>query len=681
MSLVFVALVLLAQATPPETASSTVSEEIYVRARRIRRQPALITVRPEEARRVPGTQGDALKVVQNLPGVGRPQLGSGQLVVWGAAPKDTRIFVDGLEIPALYHLGGVRSVLSTDLVQSIDLLPGGYGADYGRGLGGIVRTTTKKLEHEEWGGFLAADFLDASGLIKIPITPKFRAAVAGRFGWLDRVVDALDDDFSEIFVVPKYSDYQAKATLDLRENEALSFLLLGAHDRLERAVLARDPKERKSESESLDFQRYSLAYERSFDDGTSVLVTPGITYERTRKNALYAGIPAQLEVEAWRWAVRAEYRAPLENWIKLSLGADAEGASHLVFRTGSLNVPAREGDLYVFGRPPGDDVAADDYRVELAGVAPFAVAELEFGPLKLSPGLRLDVFAVDGERALPANTTQLELGYFRTHFVFEPRIAFELQIFEPLSLRGAAGIYHQAPESEELSAVFGSPALGLARAHHATLGALVSLAAGVSAELTTYYEALDELVSRATNTTPQLARALVQRGEGTNIGAQVLLRKRFAAGLSGWLSYTLSRSERRDAPDLPVRLFDYDQTHVLSAVAGYEFESWNFGARVRWSSGFPRTPVESAFVDLRRDRFQPIFGEHNSTRIPAFFQADLRIERSFDFHPAKASIYLDLQNITFQKNVEELTYSADYQERGSITGLPFLGVLGARVEL
>ena len=32
-------------------------------------------------------------------------------------------------------------------------------------------------------------------------------------------------------------------------------------------------------------------------------------------------------------------------------------------RVGSVNLPAREGDITVFGQPPGDDVNADDWNV------------------------------------------------------------------------------------------------------------------------------------------------------------------------------------------------------------------------------------------------------------------------------------------------------------------------------
>ena len=110
-----------------------------MRAPRIKKEAVETRIRTEEARRVPGTQGDTLKVVQNLPGVGRSAFGSGQLIVWGSAPKETRVNVDGVEIPALYHVGGLRSTVNADLVRSIDLVAGSYGAEYGRGLGGLVR--------------------------------------------------------------------------------------------------------------------------------------------------------------------------------------------------------------------------------------------------------------------------------------------------------------------------------------------------------------------------------------------------------------------------------------------------------------------------------------------------------------------------------------------------------------
>ena len=71
--------------------------------------------RPSRRRSVPGTQGDVLKVVENLPGVARAAAGSGALVVWGSAPQDTRVYVDGVHVPRLYHDGGYRSIVQLGL--------------------------------------------------------------------------------------------------------------------------------------------------------------------------------------------------------------------------------------------------------------------------------------------------------------------------------------------------------------------------------------------------------------------------------------------------------------------------------------------------------------------------------------------------------------------------------------
>src|SRR5215468_1970736 len=80
-----------------------VDDAAVVRAPRIKKEAVETRIRTEEARKVPGTQGDTLKVVQNLPGVARSAFGSGQLIVWGSSPKETTVNVDGVQIPSLYH--------------------------------------------------------------------------------------------------------------------------------------------------------------------------------------------------------------------------------------------------------------------------------------------------------------------------------------------------------------------------------------------------------------------------------------------------------------------------------------------------------------------------------------------------------------------------------------------------
>ena len=80
---------------------------------------------------------------------------------------------------------------------------------------------------------------------------------------------------------------------------------------------------------------------------------------------------------------------------------------------------------------------------------------------------------------------------------------------------------------------------------------------------------LDDLVAPDLAVTPALVRAHTQDGVGTVFGMQLTARVLGWHGASGWLSYNLSRSRRKDAVDQAWRYFDHDQTHGLIAVAGW----------------------------------------------------------------------------------------------------------------
>ena len=145
----FFALAIFA-AAPESTAWASDAYETVVIAPPVREAGEADLSTPE-LRQIPGAQGDAGKALENLPGVARPGLTGGELVVWGAAPEDTRVVVDGIEIPALYHLGGLRSIVHSGFLRTLTLVPGGYGAEYGRGLGGLVRLVSRAPPVESRG--------------------------------------------------------------------------------------------------------------------------------------------------------------------------------------------------------------------------------------------------------------------------------------------------------------------------------------------------------------------------------------------------------------------------------------------------------------------------------------------------------------------------------------------------
>jgi len=670
-------------------------EEVVVRAARIKKEAVETRIRTEEARRVPGTQGDTLKVVQNLPGVARASFGSGDLVVWGSSAKETRVTVDGVEIPALYHMGGLRSTIHSDLVRSIDLSPGAYGAENGRGLGGLVRIELSPLPTMQGvHGSVAVDVIDAAAAVQAAVTPKLRFSLSGRWSYLDHLMPLVTSkDIGDFFPIPKSFDMQLRAAQGLRKDEEVTVTALTSSDKLRRTIPASGSQDTRAQDNSLDFQRVLVGYTRLFEDGSSTRLTPSFGRDERKQIMTIGGVRTSLESKTWQYGLRGSYRRKVSQGLTLVIGLDAQGRRTELTRDGLLDQPPREGDIVVFGQAPTSAVNVDQWHVNQLGVASFIITELSLGKLSLTPGLRFEPTWIDGDRLRPRNPYRPEPGYSElslpqnpgdipvVRYLPNPRLQAAYRAHPRLTLTAGAGIYGQPPDPEDMSAVFGNPTIGYQRAIHLTGGFSVKMRPTLTFEAVGFYKSLTDLVSRSASVSPPVGQALTQDGEGRVRGVQVLLRQQLLRGFFGWITYTLMRSERRDHPGLSYRLFDQDQTHILGMLASLDLgHGLEVGGRFRFATGMPRTPVIGAYLNQSTGSYEPIFGAHNSTRIPSFYQLDLRAEKAFTMQRWKASVYLDLQNITARSNPEEIVYSEDYRQRSYITGLPILAVAGARLE-
>ena len=67
------------------------------------------------------------------------------------------LLVDGVPVPRLFHLGGSRSILPARMVSSVGLVPGGFGAPFGRAIGGLVQVKTVRTNDDERSAMAALD--------------------------------------------------------------------------------------------------------------------------------------------------------------------------------------------------------------------------------------------------------------------------------------------------------------------------------------------------------------------------------------------------------------------------------------------------------------------------------------------------------------------------------------------
>jgi TonB family protein len=232
--------------------------EAVVRGEAARREVTVRTVEAEEVRTVAGTQGDTLKVLQDLPGVARAPFGFGLLVVRGSEPSDTIVYLDGIPVPLLFHFGGITSVVSSDVVEGLDFYPGNFGVAHGRALGGTVEVRTRDPKRE-WHGATQLDVFDGRVEVEGPIG-NGSAFASIRRSWIDAVLAATlptiaPEAANNLRVAPRYYDYQTKLSLPLYGGEA-SFFAFGSDDKTE--FVQDDPSRRSSRTRS-DARRSSSA--------------------------------------------------------------------------------------------------------------------------------------------------------------------------------------------------------------------------------------------------------------------------------------------------------------------------------------------------------------------------------------------------------------------------------------
>ena len=125
-----------ANSTKSDSAESDTSEDIatldpiVVEAKEFQKHPHR-TLFGELLRKTTGNAGDPIRGIARLPSVGTINDFFGVLSVRGGAPEDNLYYFDRLPLGYPYHLLGIVSVVSSEVIGKVDVHPGGFGAQFG----------------------------------------------------------------------------------------------------------------------------------------------------------------------------------------------------------------------------------------------------------------------------------------------------------------------------------------------------------------------------------------------------------------------------------------------------------------------------------------------------------------------------------------------------------------------
>jgi TonB family protein len=633
-----------------------------VRGDRVRREVTKQVLPADEVAQLPGSQGDTLKAVLNLPGAARPSYLGGALILRGSAPGDSAAFVDGLEIPILYHFGGLRSTFAPRFLDSVEFVPGNFSADYGRLTGGIVNARVRDPSKDLVRGEADFNLYDAGVALEAPLSKSWSVGGAFRRSWIDTLLPLFFSSSSAVSftTAPRFYDYQFIATYQPDERDKVRVLFFGSQDSL--AAIINRPGNDPTLAGDL---RARIAYHELQSSWTHVF-SPVLRHESWIALGLQQvdtaiGPGLFFDLTTYRLDARSTFTWQAARGVEARAGLDLQDNFYDV----ALDVPR----LPTEGQPPVPVSTQQRVRSTRSGTLydPAAFTELRLSPVEsvsIVPSVRLD----------------WDSGIQR--WSVDPRLMARWTVADGTVLKAAAGVYQQPPSAPESSRDLGNPDLLFQRSYQYSAGFEQRLRPGVDLDVTGFYKDLTRVVVRNTATDlDPTAPAYLNSGKGRIYGLEVLLRARLGERFFGWVAYTFQRSFRTDAPGDPERLFSFDQPHILTALASYQLSSkWALGGRFRLVSGNPYTPVTGSLYDATTDVYVPSYGATNSGRLGTFHALDVRVDRFWTYPRWRLSAYLDVQNIYNRANQEGWQYSFDYRQKTAATGLPILPILGAKAE-
>lgn len=641
--------------TPP----SAPPAEVTVQGRR--REVGQTTLSKSEVREMPGAFGDAFRAIEALPGVTPLVSGIPYFYVRGAPPNNAGYYVDGIRVPLLFHIGLGQSVIHPGLIERVDFFPSAAPARYGGFAGGIVAGQTREPA-TALHGEANLRLVDAGALVEAPFADgRGHALVAGRYGYPGPIIAAFSKD-----IELGYWDYQARASGQLGSRDTLGLFAFGSHDYLATRSPSGDPQASKELVEQFvsDFHRVDLRYDRALDGGRIRFALTG-GYDSRGAQPTYMtdrSLGARIELEQ-----------------ALSPELDLRGGADTVLDDYGIRI-TRAG--------PGDPVVPASANPPPTNVKGGLYLDFAWRPtsrVELVPGTRFDLYGSSRPRPAP------ETGHQRTLLpAVDPRLATRVGVATNVAWLATFGLAHQYPSlrlGDVPAPIVTVPGFQfgveqLQSAAQMSQGVEVALPAELALTVTGFYSSfwgLTDLSVSCFQAIPGTAPA-PPPGEpvpppyvcpsnapvrGQAFGGELLLRRSFSKRLSGWLSYTLSRSARdahfvtpSGATVTEHVVSEYDRTHVFNAILSYDLgRHWRVGGRLLVTSGTPYSHLDGSF---------PV-PPYNAFRNPAFYRIDFRLEKRWRLgETSSIAFVLEGQNVTLSKEVTAL--GQDCESKGDPGG-------------
>jgi len=590
----------------------------------------------EGIERTPHLSDDPFRVIPRLPGTAASDL-STAFHVRGGDENETLVLIDGMEIPQPFHLRSYQnlfSIFDAKAIGGIELSTGGFAAEHGTKMGGVLDITSlspREKPHFSLGASLLSVDLLTDGSFA---GGKGQWLLSARRGYLDLALKLSGgtDEF-----LPVYYDAFARGQYQLSGATSISANALWASDDV---GFANTEGDEHADATARNVQGWlnastllsptllvrtlgSFGSDRSSQDGSST--ADGSIALRDRRTYRRLGLK-----QDWDWDLtdRHHLKAGVEA-RRLDATYDHDSSSIItneaLLALGAAPLTVRSAHL---------DLAGDTYGAYLSDRVRLS------STLTAEAGVRWDRETYSGSTDV---TPRLNIAYAPS-----PRTVF----------RAAWGIFAQSQGLHELHVLDGQERFFPSqRAEHRVLGMEHTLGSGIRFKLEGYQKLIRRPSPRFDNYISALSIFPELQGDRTTIvpsrsesrGVE-LLASREGARFSWSASYGLAYAEDEVGGETFRR--GWDQRHTLQLGLSWRpGKAWVLGTAFSYRSGWPTTDVLVVRNPPPNDEsFSVSYGRRNGAQLPSYNRLDFRVSRPFQFGWGALTGYIDIFNVYNREN-------------------------------
>lgn len=578
----------------------------------------------QEIKNIPVLFGerDILKTIQLLPGIKAAGEGNSGFYVRGGAADQNLILLDEAPVYNASHLLGFFSTFNSDAIKNVTLYKGAMPAQYGGRLASVVDIKMNDGNNRDFGvsgGIgLVASRLNIEGPIQ---KEKSSFLISGRRTYAD-VLFKLFSDSSFKNAQLYFYDLNVKMNFIIDDKNKLYLSGYFGRD-----VLSQEDIAGINWGNATGTLRWNHIFNKKLFSNTSLIFSNYDYKINVNSESTKFGILSRIR----DWNIKEELQWYANNRNTVSFGINA---IYHTIRPGEISVANESGTVTIQG-------LEDRYSLENAVYASNNWRGDNWG---LTYGMRLSVFSILGEgdyytlndEGSVIETKRYKKGELvKTYINPEPRIAasYQLNTSSALKLsytRNTQNLHlisNSTTSSPTDKWVASTNIIKPGIADQVAIGYYKNLNNNLY-ELTVeaYYKNMQNQVDYRNGAqvfTNQPIETQLLYGKGRAYGIEWLLKKT-AGRFSGWISYTLSKTERNIPGINDNNWYNarQDRTHDFAIVGSYQLnKKWVLSANWIFYTGDAVTYPSGKYTVNNEVYFY--YSERNGYRMPNYHRLDI----------------------------------------------------------